>query len=143
MSGIYLDFLLLPDYLFGDIVIEDEVRSQMPGSLLSVRIDPADSLGHLVYKQSDGSLCTIGFIVPAPSMKEFVITLHEQNRWEGGNGLVLTYPALARGDAVTTTHRILSEQTAHGFLNRTGKPEKDKIKRLDSHNSSYPVFLCL
>jgi len=110
MYGTYLDFLLFDDRFLGDIVIEDNEFTQTPGSLLSVRIDPSYPVGHLIYKQSDGSLRTIGFIVSSPGMKEFVIGLHEDDRWEGSDGLVLTYPASNREDAVNATRIILTEQ---------------------------------
>lgn len=110
MKGIYLDFLLLSDRFWGDISIEGHSITQAPGAMLSVRIDNSERYGHLIYKQADQPLHTLGFIVTAPDMREFVIGIHEENRWSGDGGLILTYPAINREEAVTATHRILAEQ---------------------------------
>ena len=107
--GVYLDFLFFPDRYFGDLYIEGVGVTQTPGALLSLRLE---SLCPLIYRDSDGQLTTVGFIESTSGMRSFVIGLHEDGRWSGDGGLMLTFPAIDRPSAVGTASSILSDPNA-------------------------------
>ena len=70
-----------------------------------------DAYGGLWYSDAVSLLNGVGSIAGPPGFSEFIILLNETkadggNGWESDNGLVITYPARTRGEAVAATQRI-------------------------------------
>lgn len=112
MKGIYFDFLFLDDYYDGDIMIEGLDISQREGALSRVRISDT---GFLFYADEEYLLQGRGFIVGSGGFDEFVIALYDYDEearhgsWSGDDGIMITWPAVSRVDAVETTRRLAQE----------------------------------
>lgn len=108
MKGIYLDFLFLDDYYDGDIMIEGEAITQKEGALSRVRMM---NEGALFYADDEFLLNGMGYIVGSGGFKEFTITLMEEREngsrgWSGKDGLMVTWPASNREEALEMTKRL-------------------------------------
>ena len=106
-----MDYLFFDDYYDGDIMIEGVEITQREDALPRVTMRGE---GYLVYADENGMLNSTGFIVGKPGFSEFVIGLYDKDgntgSWSGDNGLVLTYPARNREEAVAATRRICQEE---------------------------------
>ncbi len=114
MKGCYLDFLFLDDYYFGDIMIEGVDITQREGALSRVRMM---NEGALFYADDEFPLNGMGYIVGSGGFKEFTITLMEEREngsrgWSGNNGLMVTWPASNREEAVEMTRRLTKKYSS-------------------------------
>ena len=112
IMGTYMDFLFLNDYFDGDIMIEGMDITQRKGALSRVRMDQE---GYLFYMNEEGLMRSTGFIIAPPGFKDFVIGLYDYDeeeshgRWSGDNGVVLTWGASNREEAVEKTRQISAQ----------------------------------
>ena len=112
MTGTYMDFLFLTDYFDGDIMIEGVDITQREGALSRVRMDQE---GYLFYMNEEGLMRSTGFIIAPPGFGDFVIGLYDYDEgeshgsWSGDNGVVLTWGASNREEAVEKTRQISAQ----------------------------------
>ena len=111
MKGIYMDFLFFDDYFDGDIMIEGEEVTQKEGALTRMRMFDE---GYLYYKDEEGLLDGVGFIVGSGGFREFTIALYERREngsrgWSGSDGMMLTWPAVDRESALETSRRVVEK----------------------------------
>lgn len=111
IRGIYMDYLFFNDCFDGDIMIEGVSITQREDALTRVTMNGE---GYLVYTDDEGLLRSAGFIIATPGFHEFVIGLYDfdegerHGSWSGDNGLMLTWGASNREEAVEKTQQIAS-----------------------------------
>lgn len=112
IRGTYMDFLFFNDFFDGDIMIEGMEITQREGVLSRVRMDQE---GYLVYMNEEGLMRSTGFMIAPPGFSDFVIGLYDYDEgehhgsWSGDNGLMLTWGASSREEAVEKTRQIVSQ----------------------------------
>lgn len=112
IRGIYMDYLFFDDYFDGDIMIEGLALTRREGALSRVRMAEE---GYLAYANEEGLLRSVGFIVAEAGFRDFVIGLYDYDEgkshgsWSGDNGLMLTWRAADRENAVERTKAIVGE----------------------------------
>lgn len=109
LQGTYLDYLFRTDRYEGDLMIEGVAITQQPGAFAGCTLDDS---GLMYYANEERLLEATGFLIASPGMNEFVIGLYERNAdgvgsWSAGDGIVLTYPANHREEAVENTRSLL------------------------------------
>ena len=112
IKGTYMDYLFFDDFFDGDIMIEGMEITQREGVLSRVRMDQE---GYLYYMNEEGLMRATGFIIAPPGFHDFVIGLYDYDEneshgsWSGDNGLMLTWGASSREEAVERTRQIVSQ----------------------------------
>ena len=115
VRGIYMDYLFFNDYFDGDIMIEGMEITQRADALTRITMNGE---GYLVYRDEESMLRSTGFIIAPPGFREFVIGLYDYNEeekhgsWSGDNGLVLTWGASSREEAVERTKEIAAQNSS-------------------------------